>query len=183
MSYTVIEDIVENPLTNQYKNQQSKNTNMWSNTPKQSMRPDFANNPQYDPQYNKYAETSAMPMEYGENTVQQKQIMEQQQHSNNKRSSISKVMSTPSVQSQQQPVPMPSTSVSNLLPQTTSTPVTNEMLDKKLKDIALGLETSVNYFSQKVRKMEDKLVMIDQILKGIGIILILLLIFMMIRKN
>lgn len=182
MSYTVIEDIVENPLTNQYKNQQSKNTNMWSNTPKQSMRPDFANNPQYDPQYNRYAETSAMPMEYGEHTVQQKQIMEQQQNSNNKRTSISKVMSTPSVQ-QQQAVSMPSTSVSNSLPQTTPAPVTNEMLDNKLKNIASGLGTSFNFFAEKVRKMEEKLAMIDQILKGIGIILILLLIFMMIRKN
>ena len=179
MSYTVIEDIVENPLTNQYKNQQSKNTNMWSNTPKQSMRPDFGNNPQYDPQYNRYSETSAMPMEYGEHSVQQKQMMEQQQ-SNNKRTSISKVITTPSVQ---QPVAMSSTSVSNSLPQTTPTPVTNEMIDNKLKSIALFMEESVKFFVQNTRKVEQKLLMIDQILKGVGIILILLLIFMMIRKN
>lgn len=183
MSYTVIEDIAENPLTNQYKSQQSKNTNMWSHTPKQSMRPDFANNPQYDPQYNRYSETSAMPMEYGEHTVQQKQMMEQQQ-SNNKRTSISKVMpSSQPVQQQQQPVSMPSTSVSNSLPQTESVPVTNEMIDNKLKSIALFMEESVKFFVQNTRKVEQKLLMIDQILKGVGIILILLLIFMMIKKN
>jgi hypothetical protein len=152
---------------------------MWSNTPKQSTRPDFGNNPQYDPHYNRYSETSAMPMEYGENTSQQKQMMEQQQ-SNNKRTSISKVITTPSVQ---QPVAMPSTSVSNSLPQTTPTPVTNEILDNKLKSIALFMEESVKFFVQKTRKMEEKLIMIDQILKGVGIILILLLIFMMIKKN
>ena len=45
------------------------------------------------------------------------------------------------------------------------------------------MEDSVKFFVQKTRKMDEKLVMIDQILKGIGIVLILLLIFMMIKKN
>lgn len=182
MSYTVIEDIGENPLTSQYKNQQSKNTNMWSNTPKQSMRPDFGNNPQYDPQYNRYSETSAMPMEYGENnTVQQKQMIDQAE-SNNKRTSISKVVSMPQKSVQYQSSTMPST-VSTSSTETTSALITNEVLDEKLKRIALFMEDSVKFFVQKTRKMDEKLVMIDQILKGIGIVLILLLIFMMIKKN
>jgi len=181
MSYTVIEDIAENPLTSQYKNQQSKNTNMWSNTTKQNMRSDFGNNPQYDPQYNRYSETSAMPMEYGGNKDQQNQMIDQVE-SNNKRTSISKVVSMPQKTVQYQSSTMPST-VSTSLTETTSAPITNEILDEKLKRIALFMEDSVKFFVQKTRKMDEKLVMIDQILKGIGIVLILLLIFMMIKKN
>lgn len=177
MSYTVIEDIAENPLSSQYKNQQPKNTNTWTNTTKQNMRSDFGNNPQYDPQYNRYSETSAMPMEYGGNINQQNQMMDQQAQSNNKRTSISKVMPIPQNTVQNQS----STNSSSL--SETSAPITNEVLDDKLKRIALFMEDSVKFFVQKTRKMDEKLIMIDQMLKGIGIILILLLIFMMIKKN
>lgn len=168
MSYTVIEDIVENPLTSQYKNQQSNNTKMWSDSPKQSMRPDFANNPQYDPKYNKYAETSPMPMDYGEHTVKER-LMSQDTENNNKRTKISQVMN------------LPRTEASSATTTEAET-VTNSDIKEALKIMALNMERSVNFFAQRTRKMEEKLLMIDQILKGIGIILIILLIFMMIKK-
>ena len=167
MSYTVIEDIVENPLTSKYKNQQANNPNMWSNGPKQSMRPDFANNPQYDPNYNRYAETSPMPMEYGAEMVQDKQVLE----NNKKRSSIAQVMSS-------------SENVPSLLPKTTSEtqPVTNEKIKQMLEVMDLNMRETSRFFYGRIKNIETKLVMIDQIIKGIGIILILLLIFMMIKK-
>lgn len=173
MSYTLIEDVAENPLTNQYKNQQSSNANSWSNTPKQSPRNNFANNPQYDPLYNKYPDTSPTPMEYGvpPNSMQENQNEEQSY--NNKRTKISKVISMPRTQSSVQSEETPSLS---------TTLVSNEDLKNSLKNIAYYMQKSVEYFDQKTNKLETKLIMIDQMLKGIGIILILLLIFMMIKK-
>jgi hypothetical protein len=167
MSYTVIEDIVENPLSSQYKTQQSNNTKMWPES--KSMRSDFANNPQYDPKYSKYAETSPMPMDYGENTIKERSIP-QDMENNNKRTKISQVMNLPRTETP--------------LPTTTTDPeiVTNLDIKNAIKVMALNMETSVKFFAQKTRKMEEKLLMIDQILKGIGIILLLLLIFMMIKK-
>jgi hypothetical protein len=169
MSYTVIEDIVENPLTSKYKNQQANNPNMWSNGPKQSMRPDFANNPQYDPNYNRYAETSPMPMEYGAEMVQDKQVLE----NNKKRSSIAQVMSSSS--SENIPAPLPKTT-------SETQPVTNEKIKKMLENMADNMKETSMFFYGRIKNIETKLVMIDQIIKGIGIILILLLIFMMIKK-
>jgi len=167
MSYTVIEDIVENPLTSKYKNQQANNPNMWSNGPKQSMRPDFTNNPQYDPNYNRYAETSPMPMEYGAEMVQDKQVLE----NNKKRSSIAQVMSS----SENVPAPLPKTT-------SETQPVTNENIKQMLEVMSYNMKETSRFFYGRIKNIETKLVMIDQIIKGIGIILILLLIFMMIKK-
>lgn len=61
--------------------------------------------------------------------------------------------------------------------------VTNDVIYDGIKKIAVYMNNVTSYFVDREKRLSTKIQLMEQLLKGLGIIIILLIIFMMIRKN
>jgi len=74
------------------------------------------------------------------------------------------------------------TNVNDNNPTPSPAPSTNEAVMDYLRRVGLYMRETTNYFSEKEKAMSIKLQLLEQLLKGIGIIVIILLVFLMVKK-
>lgn len=80
--------------------------------------------------------------------------------------------------SEQEPIPSPP-SPSNKI----QNEVTNEVIYDGMKRIAIYINNVSSYFADREKRLFSKIQLMEQMLKGLGMIIIILIIFMMVRKN
>lgn len=171
MSYSLIEEIDE-----AYKPSNNQATDAFKIS-MQGRRPDIPN----EPSYGSYVEEPRKALRSNVYSLIQDRPKEVRNTGyKNTTSNVMMMYGDPTQQDPTPPAPAPTPAPPS---KPTQNVVTNEVIYDGIKKMAIYMNNVASYFADREKRLFTKIQLMEQLLKGLGIIIIVLIIFMMVRKN
>ena len=178
MSYSLIEEIDE-----VYKPSNKQSTDAFKMS-MQGRRPDIPNVPSSGfggPSYGSYVEEPRQSLRSNVYSLIQDRPKEVRNTGyKNTMSNNMMMYGDPTQQDPTPPAPAPTPAPPS---KPTQNVVTNEVIYDGIKKMAIYMNNVASYFADREKRLFTKIQLMEQLLKGLGIIIIVLIVFMMVRKN